>query len=444
MSYAFNPFTGQFDVDNVPEHERRYHAGVNHIGTAGGPGFGVGICPALPSGFVGLPGHDVMGHDNYGNYQYSDGSIMCWIPAFYYKYGTGSNGLAVNAVDIKAHSAYVDVAAANADGFALHRAFYDGGIEQAGFFVDKYQCSNNGGIASSLKNGNPLSSAAAHNPFSGLTGAPADAFYGALLAAKTRGANFFCNSRFIQAALALLSLAHANASTSATFCAWYGTTTNFPKGNNNNALADISDTTVKWQPDGYQNCGKTGSAGYGGGAGNVFAKSTHNGQNCGVADLNGNMWEVNLGLTSDGTNLYILNTAVAMKNVTGGNTLATDAWGATGIAAQYASLGATYESLVKANAWVLYGSAGQVLSAAVSGTAWAMAGAGIALAGGTGGSNAFGLDGCYQPAAWLNELCPVSSGYWSDGSGAGGWAFYLDVARGGSSALIGFRSAMYL
>ena len=54
---------------------------------------------------------------------------------------------------------------------------------------------------------------------------------------------------------------------------------------------------MKWEPDGYSNCGKTGSAGYGGGAGNVFAKSTHNGQNCGSADDNGLMYEISIGLT---------------------------------------------------------------------------------------------------------------------------------------------------
>lgn len=418
---------------------------INNIGVPGAAGFGVGVCPSPPVGFAGLPGYWYSLDDNYGNYQYTDGSIMCWVPAFFYKWGTGSNGLDVNVVDIKPRSAYLTVADANAAGYALHRAFYDGGQEQVGFFVDKYQCSNNGGIASSIKNGNPLSSNSAHNPFAGLTGAPANAYYGAIAAAKTRGAAFFCNSRFIRAALALLSYAHAQASTSTTYCAWYSAgTTNFPKGNNNNALADTDDTAVKWQSDGYLSCGKTGSAGYGGGAGNVFAKSTHNGQNCGVADLNGNMWEINLGLTSDGTNLYLLNTAVALKDVTGGNTLATDAWGAAGLAALYTSLGATYESLTKANGWVLYGSAGQVLSAALSGTAWGVAGAGIPLTGGTGGKNAFGLDGNYQPAAWPNEMCQFSSGNWNIGSYAGVWAFTLNYARGNSSGGVGFRSASYL
>lgn len=417
---------------------------VGEIGIAGGAGFGVGICVPPPAGFSPMAGYDNPLSDNYGNYQYLDGSIMCWVPAFYYKWGTGANGLAVNVVDIKPYSAYADVATANAAGYALHRAFYDGGAVKAGFFVDKFQCSNNGGVASSLKRGNPLSSNSAHNPFSGLTGTPTNAYHGALVAAKTRGAQFFCNSRFIHAALALLSYAHAQASSSTTYCAWYGSTTNYPKGNNNNALRDTNDTSVIWVSEGYSNAGKTGSAGYAGGAGNVFAKSTHNGQNCGVADLNGNMWEINLGMTSDGTNLYIMNTAVAMKDVTSGNTLATDAWGATGIAAMYTSLGATYQSLTDSDTAKLFGSANQVLSAATSGNDWAAAGLGIPLSGGTGGSNAFGNDGLWDYApSGSNELCPISGGNWSYGSSAGVWAFSLYTVRGASHADVGFRAASY-
>ena len=295
----------------------------------------------------------------------------------------------------------------------------------------------------SIAGTDPLSSNSAHNPFSGLTGTPTNAYHGAIVAAKTRGAQFFPTSRFIHAAMAMLSYAHAQASSSTTYCAWYGSTTNYPKGNNNNALRDTNDTSVIWVSDGYSNAGKTGSAGFGGGSGNVFAKSTHNGQNCGVADLNGNMWEINLGLTSDGTNIYVMNTAVAMKSVTSGNTLATDAWGATGIAAMYTSLGATYESLTKANDWVLFGSSNQVLVESTSGNGWALTGAGIPKSGGTGGSNAFGQDGNYQPAAWPNELCPISGGAWNNGSYAGVWALFLSLVRGNSNANVGFRSASY-
>lgn len=415
-------------------------ADVNNIGTPGGRGFGVGICPGpLPSGMVPISsGTFDKFHDDYGNYIYTDGSIMCWIPAYYYKWGTGSNGLSVNAVSIQPLSAYADEATANAAGYALDRAFYDGGVAQKGVFVDKFQCSNNGGVASSIRNGNPLSSNSAHNPFSGLTGAPANYYYGAIAAAKTRGSSFFCNSRFIFAMLARLAYAHAQASTSTTYCGWYHATNNFPKGCNNNALRDVNDTSVIYVSDGYSTCGKTGSANY-------FNRTTHNGQNSGVADLNGNMWEVTPGLTSDGTNLYILNTSVAMKNVTGGNTLATDLWGATGIAALYTSLGTTYQSLTDSDTVKYYGSTSQVFSAATSGNDWAAAGLGIPLLAGTSGTNAFGNDylGDYAPSG-RNELCPISGGLWSNSSSAGVWAFNLYYVRGNSNSTVGFRSALYL
>lgn len=413
---------------------------INNIGTAGQRGFGVGICPGpLPYGMQPLSNSTFDPYsDDYGNYLYSDCSQMVWIPAFYYKWGTGSNGLAVNSVDIKSFAYFTDVATANAAGYALHRAFYDGGSVQLGVFVDKFQCSNNSGTASSIRNGNPLSSSADHNPFSGLTGAPANAFHGAIVAAKTRGSAFFCSSRFIFAALALLSYAHAQASTSTTYCGWYHATNNFPKSCNNNALGDDRDASILYVSDGYSNCGKTGSA-------NLFSRTTHNGQNSGVADLNGNMWEITPGLTSDGTNLSILNTSARMRDLTSGNTLATDLWGAAGIAALYTNLGTTYQSLTDSNAVKYYGSTSQVFSAATSGNDWNAAGMGIPLLAGTGGTNAFGNDGLWDYApSGINELCPISGGYWADSSDAGVWAFNLANVRGFSSYGVGFRSALYL
>lgn len=408
---------------------------TNHIGIAGQQGFGVGIAPELPTGFAKLTGTDDPASANYGNYIYTDGSIMVYVPAFFYKYGTGSNGLAANAVDIKAFGSFDDVTAANAQGYALHRAFYNGGSIRSGFFVDKYQCSNNNGVASSIKMANPLSSAGDHNPFSGLSGAPSNIYAGAITAAKTRGTRFFCNTRFIHAALALLANAHGAASTSTTFCAWYMANANFPKGCNNNALGDVNDATLSFVSDGYSNCAKTGSA-------NFFARTTHNGQMSGVADLNGLMWEISPGLTSNGTNYFLLKTSVDVTTITGGNTLATDAWGATGLAAMYTDLGATYESMQASNSFKPFGAAGQVLSHATSGNAWNAAGAGIPLQTGTGGSNQFGNDGLwdYKP----NELCVISGGNWYLGSSAGVWALNLGDVRGGSHSGVGFRAASYL
>ena len=415
---------------------------INHIGTPGQQGFGVGIAPSLPANMAKLYGTEDPASDTYGNYQYSDGSIMCYVPAFFYKYGTGANGLALNVCDIKAFSYFADVATANAAGYALHRAFYNGGSIRPGFFVDKYLASRNGSVASSIKNGIVLSSAIrgglADTPFSII--GQANAFYGAIGAARTRGASFHPKTMFENGALALLSLAHGSASSGTTYNAWYSAgSTNFPKGNNNNALGDVNDGSIAYVWDGnatYAGCGKTGSA-------NFFAKTTHNGQNCGVADLNGLVWEIEpFGLTSDGTNFFLLNSSVDVNTITSGNTLATDAWGATGLAAMYTNIGATYGPLTASNTNKTFGSAAQVLSEATSGTAWAMAGAGVPLLAGVGGSNQFGNDYMYdgRPA----ELCPVSGGGWSGSSIAGVWALHCSNARGASSDDFGFRSALYL
>ena len=279
-------------------------ANINDIGIPGGISYGVGVRSSIPVGYTALTGTYIKGHDNYGNYQYSDGSIQCWVPAFYARIGHADNPTyatyGVNSVHVVPISAFADKTAANAAGYFLPRCFIDGGVIKDGVFVDKYMCSNNGGIASSIKNGLPLSSAADHNPFAGLTGAPSNTYAGAWQAAKTRGANFFVASRFIYAALALLSLAHRQAATSATNCAWYDAAgvTNFPKGCNNNALRDVNDTSVLYTSDGYSNCGKTGS-------GVPFAKTTHNGQACGIADLNGLMWEISQGVTCIATSKTI-------------------------------------------------------------------------------------------------------------------------------------------
>jgi hypothetical protein len=410
---------------------------VNQIGIPGQMGFGVGICPGpLPAGMGAMFGTTDSASDNYGNYQCADGSVMVWMPAFYYKYGTGANGLAVNAVAIKPFSEYADVATANAAGYALHRAFYDGGV-QPGVFVDKYLCSNNGGVASSLKLGNPLSSAADRNPFAGLTGAPTNAYHGAIVAAKTRGAAFFCCPQHIRGALALLALAHAQASSSTTWCAWYHATNNFPKGCNNNALGDAQDATLTFVSDGYSNCAKTGSA-------NLFARTAHNGQNSGVVDLNGTMWEISPGLATDdgGAKYYALKTSVRMKDVTSGTALATDLWGAAGIAALYDELGATYGALTASSSGKTFGNAAQVLSEAVSGLPWQATGLGIPLVGGVGGTNAFGNDILYdyRPAS----MCPISGGTWNTSSTAGVWTLYCNNARAASTNTVGFRAALFL
>ncbi|MEI7816179.1 MAG: hypothetical protein WCI45_03195 [Desulfuromonadales bacterium] len=412
---------------------------INNIGVMGQQGACVGICPGpLPTGFAEMFGTKDPASDNYGNYIYvPDGSVMVWRPAHYEKIGTGVNGLAVNVIDIKPFSYFASVAAANAAGYSLPRSFYDAGAIQPGYFEDKYVCSNNGGVASSLKNGNPLSSAADHNPFSGLTGAPPNAYYGAIQAAKTRGSRFFPRSRFMQATAAKLSIAHGQAATSNAFCAWYdgARVINFPKGCNNNALGDVNDAAIRYVSDGYSNCGKTGSA-------NLFARCTDNGQNCGQADVNGLVWEIGLGCMTIGAQAYVAKLTAAMKDFTGGNTLATDHWGAAGAAALFDAI-----TLVSGTANNFFGNGGnQVLSEATAGDAWKLTGLGFpkdvnAISG--AGAALFGNDYYYNQTV-STEMCLLSSGSWADSGGAGASAVYLVGSRGASSSDVSFRCACYL
>lgn len=423
---------------------------VNNIGTPGSPGFGAGICPGpLPAGVYPLPGCNDPLHDNYGNYADASGSVMVWVPAFYYKWGTGANGLAINAVDIKRHSYFDSVGTANAAGYALHRAFYDGG-EQAGFFVDKYIGSNSlgpnvvGGIMVSVKNGIPLDTDGSQSGVASIAGVSVNDFGNVQTAAKSRGANYHAASIFIYKALAMLSYAHAQASTSTAYCAWYHATNNFPKGCNNNALGDthgtlgdVDDAALTFVSAGhvtYPSKPKTGSA-------NLFARTTHNGQNCGVADLNGAMWETGFGLTSDGTNYYALKTTKRMRDLIGSAaTSANSLFGAAGIAANYDNLGATVGQALASDGLKYFGSASQVFDAATSGTLWQATGCGIPI--NVGGTNPFGGDafGDYRPV----EMCPMVGANWNYGSKAGVWALSLYLVRTYDSVNVSGRAALYL
>lgn len=510
---------------------------VNDIGIAGEAGFGVGICPAasLPSGFTPLDGYQTPTHANYGNYLFEDGSYMVWVPAFYYKIGTGANDLPVNWVDIQPLSAYANTAAANAAGYALHRAFIDGGVEQPGFMIDKYMVSKNakgaGLVGSSLPNGLPLSTHANHNPIADLTACTSNVYWEAINAAHARdgvagavnpASQFAVASRFIFAALALLSLAHGQAAKSSLWCAWYDWTgaKNYPKGCNNNALRDTDDATVVYLTDGYSNCGQTGS-------GRLFAKTTHNGQDCGVADLNGLMYEISLGMTcvasspaieamsvaaaceitvtghgletgnyvqvnsitqadwsgckdkiwaitktGDNTftipfnssgfgtpydavtdpgtitkgTFYAAKQATAMKSFTSGNTLATDHWGAVGVAAMMDSILPVFVTAGGGAFAQRYGNAfNQVLAEDVSGADWLLTGLGlpVAVSGlSTGGDNLFGKDYYYQYIR--NELCPLSCVNWYNTTDSGPWALTWFYSRALTDVYVGWRCACYL
>lgn len=414
-------------------------AGYNDIGTPGQAGFGVGICPPhlLPAGFTPMAGYTEPASPNYGGYIYSDGSQMRWRPAFWEKVGTGANGLDINTWDIKPFAHFASEASANAAGYRLPMAFRNAGLIQHGYFEDEFICSNNAGIASSLAMGNPLTFHADHNPVSALNGAPANIIGSVFDAARTRGANFIPAHRGMAYVRALISLTHGMASASNAFCAWYDAAgvTNFPKGCNNNALGDANDGTLSFVSDGYQNCCKTGSA-------SNLAKTADNGQLCGIKDVNGTVWEAQPGISSDGTSFYVVKPDIDWRTRTGGTTLATDMWGAAGLAENYDLLGATYGPLQASATTKRIGRAAQTFSDALTGLAYMAAQMGIPLDADTTGTNLFGLDllNDYRP----NQMCPIGGGGWGSGANAGAWAVHLNSARGSTYANVGFRSALYL
>lgn len=265
------------------------------IGIAGQQGFGVGVyggssADLTAMGLRPMGGCDDPSSDNYGNYIHENGSIMCFIPAFCYRIGNPAAPSYArdneNALEIR------DASEGEGDGWILHRAFIDGGVQKAGFFIDKYIASKDktGKLAVSVKNGDNISLYSAYVNSSFMPNC-SGCLYDAITLGRARGEHYSCVTVFQWSAISMLSLAHGQAAADSQFCGWYDEShmNNYPKGSNNGALADVDDPSVKWTAHSWQSrIGKTGS-------GSPFNKTTHNGQNCGVADVNGSQWQMVLG-----------------------------------------------------------------------------------------------------------------------------------------------------
>lgn len=291
------------------------------VGEAGGMGFGVGVYGGDQSdltamGLSPMNGYDDPSSDNYGNYQHTNGSVMVFVPAFCYRIGNAAapsySRDGNNALEIR------DASLGEGDGWILHRAFIDGGQQKLGFFIDKYVCSKDstGKKAISVKNADPISLYTGLSNSSSMTGCDGHA-WDAIVLGRARGEQYSCATAFQWSAISMLSLAHGQAATSSQFCGWYDAnhTTNFPKGNNvNGSLKDTNDSSITFtahsQSSSY--C-KTGS-------GNPFNKTTHNGQNCGISDVNGNQWQLCLGLRyNDSNSMYVMKESVRAHDFTKDN-----------------------------------------------------------------------------------------------------------------------------
>ena len=205
---------------------------------------------------------------------------MCWVPAFYYRINDARNltyagATPTNSVDVQSYVVRSpDVPRHAAAGMRCNRAVLRcSGSIQPGFFIDKYQCSNNGGMASSIKTHSPLSTHSTdHNPISALTAAARRPTTVAVSRRRTAsGSSLSRHALPVRRPGSTRALAHGQAATSNAWCAWYDAagTTNFRAAAISNALNDGNDSTVVYQSDSYaSNCGTTGSA-------HDFARTTH-------------------------------------------------------------------------------------------------------------------------------------------------------------------------
>ena len=422
----------------------------------GEPGYGAGVYPGNDlEGSLGLfpmEGTDNPSHDNYGNYQNSDGSIFVFIPKFYYSFNckpadthykdtltySGLSGAQLaqivtrspnNYMALAPSSVFANEAEANKHGFILHRAFIDGGREKSGFFIAKYLASRGtGGISDKalfVKNGKTISLATSSNyiPSSDMSDCKGR-LYDAITLSKAVNSNLNCASAFMYGALAMLSKFIGTVVTSTSQCAWYdsGLSMNFPKGCNR-ILEDNNDDSVTYTIQ-YSNKPLTGS-------GSPFNKTTHNGLNNGVCDLNGCIEQITIGMNSTGAK--ILKESAKLSDITTDNVDNTSA-------SIYDTNSSSYVNSEASDFWGNSSSsswrkATNGLSRALEGIYPVSASAGCS----NSGLNEFGKDNCYAASNFSALLC---SGSWTDGSYAG--MFYRKYSNWVSGSLYtGFRSGGY-
>ena len=434
----------------------------NNLGIPGHNGFGVGICDPskIPHLDLELLSNDI-DDINYGNYKYKySNSIMVYIPKFYYRIGHFDNSTYntyhANSIDIKQFSTTTE---AENSGYKLHRAFINNGIEIDGFFVDKYLCSNGYGVASSLKNGSPISTHADNNPISQINTCSVDQFYEAINASKSRGSIFFCNTRFNRSALFMLFVAHQQSFFPTNeYRAWrnYNTLYNYIRGCNNKNLGDIIDNTITYSGTGYEHalygkaC-KTGSSNY-------FNKTTHNGQSSGVCDLNGCMSEIEIGITrisnhrgdsTSGTNgniFYILKEDIDIKELNGEWNIENACWGDVNhLNEYYDAISIPY--IIHDKTSKKYGNRNhQIFSNHIKGFGNEYLFTNLGLPKNNNSISSFGsslFGNCSIYNRYRNNLCVVSGGSWSDGENSSILTIDFNFTRTCSDVRVGFRLACH-
>lgn len=395
------------------------------IGVPGAIGFGVGAIPLsqIPAGMFPMEGHYDKTSANYGNIIDATGSQMVAIPKFYYK--IVGNQFLISSVQ------YAD--------YVIHRMFINADVEIDYVLVDKYTCGNVSGVFTSRAGLDPCSTHINHNPIGNLNNTPANNYGGLYTAVKTRSTEHYLTSKFIYSALAMLSKAHSDAATIST-CAFNDIAPYLPKGCNNNALADINDSSVTYEASGYLNCGKTGAI-------TNFAKTTHNGQACGIADLNGNMYEVASGFTRyNSLGFLSLKESTDIRAIMNDSTIQ-GAGGAYDSDLYDVVELSDFIADTETGSWQKIGNAEeQVFSMSTDRTSndykKTMLGIPNLSASSSNGTTEFGNDGIYR---YLRDqlACPCGLS-WKDGANAGVFAMHLYDDRNRSNDFVGARASFLI
>ena len=419
----------------VDELEAIISPNIGFIGNAGSLGFGVGNAPdilASQYGLVGLEGFQNPISQNYGNYFHiKSGSIMVYIPKHYVKY--------TNETIEPYLGTRIDVSHTQLAGYKLPRVFINNGFVIDGIFVDKYK----GGIVENMfvsrRGLNPASTHTDHNPISQCTAngkTPTNTYGGMYDAVKSRGNDFVLMSVFLATMMADLADAHYQAcfrNNNFESCAWAKVAPYQPKGCNNNALGDTNDSSVVYKSSGHSNCGLTGGV-----TDTILAKTTHNGQSCGVADVNGLMWEVASGFIRTTANGFLV-----FKDTVDIRIITDDGTGATGAynIAHYDPI--NLSAVIGAqNAWTYFGNANNQVfgfSTDKNTATYKQTSIGIPLAAGIGGTVEFGNDGLYRHL--VDQLAVIVGGDWIHTSTAGVFCMGLGNVRSYSPDFVGGRAS---
>ena len=289
-------------------------------GEIGGFGAGVAYMPTIAAslGLTAMDGASERTHENFGNFVDSRNNVFVCIPMMYYKADTNTR------IDELMGTPKVEVSYIAKDGYAPFYAFKKSNGEYVPcVFVSKYIMSKGSDNKPAfIKNADPVSSSSSYNGIQQFSGVEANN-KGFFTAIRMLGSNYCLHYAALRFVYYMVAEAHkqkailrfgARSKVPSSICAYLDIAPYYPKGNNTN-WGDHADTSLKYTRAGsgtYQyssyGVGKTGSA-------NNLAKTTFNGQKCGIADMGGNMWEVDGGYIADSTQTYILKGIDTLKSL---------------------------------------------------------------------------------------------------------------------------------